>query len=148
MNKRSRTKLAGKNLLFAEIIVVIAFFSLAAAACVTMFAQAQQDINDARDLTNAVIMAQNAAEIFKAADDIEMFHSSLADIGFCGVEVESFDGTVYKTQYVHQSHECSCLFLNVSIHAGEVMRADIAVFAHDDVIYELIVAIPEQEVAQ
>jgi hypothetical protein len=61
-----KLKVAGKNLLLAELIVVIAFFSLAAAACVTMFADARRDSRDARDLTNAVIMAQNAAEIFKA----------------------------------------------------------------------------------
>jgi Tfp pilus assembly protein PilV len=66
-----KTHLAGKNLLFAEMIVVILFFSLAAAACVTLFAQARQDSDTARDLTNAVIIAQNIAETFKAGADVE-----------------------------------------------------------------------------
>jgi hypothetical protein len=65
-----RTRLAGKNLLFVELIIVIGFFSVAAAACVTMFGQAYKDSNDSRDLTNAVIMAQNAAEIYKATGEL------------------------------------------------------------------------------
>jgi hypothetical protein len=62
-------RLPSKNLLFAELIVVILFFSLAAAACVTLFGQARSDSDEARNLTNAVILAQNAAEIFKAGGE-------------------------------------------------------------------------------
>ena len=65
-----KTKLAGKNLLLLELIIVILFFSIAATACVMLFGQAHKDSNDSRDLTNAVIMAQNAAEIFKATGEI------------------------------------------------------------------------------
>ena len=70
--KNMKTRLAGKNLLFAELIVVILFFSLAAAACVTLFGEAYRDSQHSRDLTNAVIMAQNAAEVFKATGDIPL----------------------------------------------------------------------------
>jgi type II secretory pathway pseudopilin PulG len=65
-----RTKLAGKNLLFIELVVVILFFSIAAAACVMLFGQAYNDSNRSRDLTNAVIMAQNVAEHYKATGEI------------------------------------------------------------------------------
>jgi len=65
---RGRTRLAGKNLLFAELIIVILFFSLAAAGCVTLFADAYSDAQHSRDLTNAIIRAQNVAEVFKASD--------------------------------------------------------------------------------
>jgi len=69
MKTKLRTQLAGKNLLFVELIVVILFFSLAAAACVSLFAQAYTDSRYSEDLTNAVIMAQNAAEYFKATGE-------------------------------------------------------------------------------
>jgi hypothetical protein len=63
---------AEKNLLFAELIIVTAFFSLSAALCVSLFADAQRDLSESRDLTNAVILAQNAAEIFKSGEIIEV----------------------------------------------------------------------------
>ena len=56
-----------KNLLLPELIIVILFFSLAAAGCVKLFASAYEDSNFSRDLTTAVIEAQNAAECFKTA---------------------------------------------------------------------------------
>jgi len=65
---RGKTRLSGKNLLFAELIIVILFFSIASAGCVLLFAEAYSDGKQSRDLTNAVIMAQNDAEIIKASD--------------------------------------------------------------------------------
>ena len=66
------------NLLFLELIIVIVVFSLAAAICTMMFVQARSDSAQSRDLTNAVIMAQNAAEIFKASDGetLQTFHEN------------------------------------------------------------------------
>ncbi|MCL2638846.1 MAG: hypothetical protein FWD48_10820 [Oscillospiraceae bacterium] len=64
--KKVRTRIAGKNLLLAELIIVILVFAIAATGCVTLFAAAREDAQYSRDLTNAVIMAQNTAEIFKA----------------------------------------------------------------------------------
>jgi Tfp pilus assembly protein PilV len=74
---RGKTRIAGKNLLFAELIVVILFFSVAAAGCVTLFAEAFRDESHSRDLTDAVIMAQNTAEIFKATGEIH--HHAMAE---------------------------------------------------------------------
>jgi DNA-binding Xre family transcriptional regulator len=68
--KRGKTRISGKNLLFAELIIVTLFFSIASAGCVLLFAEAYSDGKQSRDLTNAVIMAQNTAEIFKATGDI------------------------------------------------------------------------------
>jgi hypothetical protein len=67
---RGKTHVSGKNLLFAELIIVTLFFSIASAGCVLLFAEAYSDGRQSRDLTNAVIMAQNTAEIFKATGDI------------------------------------------------------------------------------
>jgi hypothetical protein len=65
---RGKTRLSGKNLLFAELIIVILFFSVASAGCVLLFAEAYSDGKQSRDLTEAVIIAQNFAECFKATD--------------------------------------------------------------------------------
>ncbi|MCL1866779.1 MAG: hypothetical protein FWF82_05160 [Oscillospiraceae bacterium] len=54
-----------KNLLFAELIVVILFFSIASAACVTLFAESYKDGKKSDELLDAVVLAQNAAELFK-----------------------------------------------------------------------------------
>jgi Tfp pilus assembly protein PilV len=61
------------SLLFIELIIVILFFSLAAAGCVTLFAQAYRDSQRSRDLSEAVIMAQNTAEYWKATGEIRDF---------------------------------------------------------------------------
>jgi type II secretory pathway pseudopilin PulG len=110
-----RTRLAGKNLLFAELIVVILFFSLAAAACVSLFAQAKQDTNDARDLTNAVIMAQNAAEVFKATG---------------GTTVPTFQENGLITRITAETTDT-------------ISRAFITVYRASDegIVYELVVAV-------
>ncbi|MCL2633365.1 MAG: hypothetical protein FWD34_02500 [Oscillospiraceae bacterium] len=61
------SRVSKKNLLLIEMIIVILFFALAAAGCVTLFAQAYSDGNYSRELTSAVIQAQNIAEFFKAS---------------------------------------------------------------------------------
>ena len=65
-----KTRIAPKNLLLPELIIVIFFFSIAAAACVSLFASAQADVRKSRDLTEAVLLAQNTAEVFKATGEI------------------------------------------------------------------------------
>ena len=61
-------RVAKKNLLLPEMIISIFFFALAAAGCVKLFAEAYADGNYSRNLTAAVVEAQNAAECFKAAN--------------------------------------------------------------------------------
>lgn len=108
-----KTRLAGKNLLFAELIIVIFFFSLAAAGCVMLFAQAQVDGQYSQDLTNAVVMAQNTAEKFKATGEV---HHTEAD-------------------GLRQHSE-----LNES---EDILKLHIKVLKGEEVIYELITAIPK-----
>jgi len=68
-----KTQASHKNLLFAELIIVIFFFAISAAGCVMLFAQAKLDGIYSQELTEAVVEAQNAAECFKAAGgDLEM----------------------------------------------------------------------------
>jgi len=90
-----KTRLARKNLLLPELIIATLFFAIAAAACVGLFAEAYTDINKSRDLTAAIIEAQNAAECFKAADgDLTKTAEFLVEaVRLSTVIIEQEDGT-------------------------------------------------------
>lgn len=55
------------GLFLMEMIIVILFFSICSAVCVSIFAKARIMADDSRDLNNAVIRSSNIAEIYKAA---------------------------------------------------------------------------------
>lgn len=57
------------NLIFIELLVMILVFSLAAAACLGIFAQARLLSEDTARLDKAVLLAQNAAQLLKAGRD-------------------------------------------------------------------------------
>lgn len=62
------------SLFLMEMLLVILFFSIAAAICLRVFAAARQRSVDSADLSGAVIAAQSEAERFRAAvfvDDLE-----------------------------------------------------------------------------
>jgi len=107
--KMTKINLASKNLLFAELIVVVLFFSLAMTACVTLFSGAYSDGQKSSDLTDAIIMAQNAAEQIKATRRIPP-------------EIIEEDGLQMKVD---------------SDYTDGVLEAVITVFKGDEVIYEL-----------
>lgn len=55
------------GLFLMEMIIVILFFSICSAVCVSIFAKARIMADDSRDLNNAVIRSSNIAEVYKAA---------------------------------------------------------------------------------
>ncbi len=57
--KKSRTAL-----FLMEMIVIIFFFSLTAAVCIRVFVKAHLVGRDTKDLNNAVLVAENAGELF------------------------------------------------------------------------------------
>ena len=63
MKARSKT-----SLFLIEMILMVLFFSLSAAVCMQFFASAQTTSQNSRDLNNAVLYAQSAAECYKAAN--------------------------------------------------------------------------------
>lgn len=65
MNKKSRSK---SSLFLMELIIVIMFFSLCAAICMRVFANAKVKTDSAREITNASLVAQTAAEYYKEFD--------------------------------------------------------------------------------
>ena len=55
-----------------EMMVVILFFALTSAICVHLFAQSYQTAKHSEDLTNGVLQAESAAELYKStAGDLQ-----------------------------------------------------------------------------
>lgn len=68
-NLKSRSK---SSLFLMELIIVLMFFSLCAATCMQIFANAKVKTDYSRDLTNAAFVAESVAEVYKALDgDLE-----------------------------------------------------------------------------
>lgn len=68
-NLKSRSK---SSLFLMELIIVLMFFSLCAATCMQIFANAKVKTDYSRDLTNAAFTAESIAEVYKACDgDLE-----------------------------------------------------------------------------
>ena len=75
-------KYSGKSSLFLmELMIALLIFAVCASVCAAIIAKAGSDINESRDMSNALIMAQNRAELIKGgrdtADSTEYFDSDL-----------------------------------------------------------------------
>ena len=69
------------SLFLVELIITIFFFSLSAVVCVRLFVDAAKTSREARDLTRAVHLAQDAAECFLSAEgDPEEFDVLLRQV--------------------------------------------------------------------
>lgn len=64
MTKRNSSK---NSLFLMELIIVILFFSISAAICMQVFAASKLTSLHSRNLSSAVIAAENAAECYKAS---------------------------------------------------------------------------------
>lgn len=64
-NLKSRSK---SSLFLMELIIVLLFFSLCAATCMQIFANAKVKTDYSRDLTNAAFAAESVAEVYKSCD--------------------------------------------------------------------------------
>jgi len=79
MRNRSRS-----TLFLIEQLIVIAVFALCAAACIGILASAYFSANDSRDVSKAILIAENAAESFKATGgDLDNVVRILGD-ALCG----------------------------------------------------------------
>lgn len=75
-------KYSGKSSLFLmELMIALLIFAVCACVCAAIVAKAGADINESRDMSNALIMAQNRAELIKGGKDTagetEYFDSEL-----------------------------------------------------------------------
>lgn len=67
------------NVLLVELLIVVAFFMLAASFLMQMFAAARKQGEDAGLLNEVLVSAQNTAELLYAAEDPE---TALTELGF------------------------------------------------------------------
>ena len=65
-------KSSGKSSLFLmELMIALLIFAVCACVCATIIAKAGADINESRDMSNALIIAQNQAELIKGGRNTE-----------------------------------------------------------------------------
>ena len=79
-------KYSGKSSLFLmELMIALLIFAVCACVCAAIVAKAGSDIVESRDMSNALIMAQNRAELIKSGNDpagkTEYFDSGLFPAG-------------------------------------------------------------------
>jgi len=140
------TRLAGKNLLLAELIVVMLFFSLSAAACVMLFSEAYTDGEKSRDLTYAVILAQNTAEVFKASDGDTEKTAQL--LGVFNTELIIYDENweIVPAYYSTTTHDRFYLSLEAQEKDGlSIAEITVGSFAPNEILYNLTVAVAKGE---
>ena len=83
MNTRSKS-----TLFLIEQLIVIAVFAICAAACISILASAYFTSEDTRDMSNALLVAESAAEAYKATG------GDLASVaGIMGGGLDYSDGT-------------------------------------------------------
>ena len=77
------------SLLLMEQLVMVLVFALAAALCLSLFVKADQISQATVQRDEAVMLAQNAAEMLKATGDIEQVSKALAsDTAAAGYRLE------------------------------------------------------------
>ena len=65
-------KYSGKSSLFLmELMIALLIFAVCACVCAAIIAKAGADISESRDMSNALIIAQNRAELIKGGKDTE-----------------------------------------------------------------------------
>ena len=79
-------KYSGKSSLFLmELMIALLIFAVCACVCAAIVAKAGADITESRDMSNALIMAQNRAELIKSGNDAtgktEYFDGELSPAG-------------------------------------------------------------------
>lgn len=63
-------KYSGKSSLFLmELMIALLIFAVCACVCAAIIAKAGADITESRDMSNALIIAQNQAELIKGGRD-------------------------------------------------------------------------------
>lgn len=89
-------KSKGKSSLFLmELMISLLIFAVCACVCAAIIATAAVDINNSRDMSNALILSQNKAELIKSGNnnftvDIEYYSADL-------LPIDKADNAVYSS---------------------------------------------------
>lgn len=125
------------RLFLIEMVVIILFFSIAAAVCVNMFAHAKMISVKSTELTEASMKAQEAAETFKSAGgDAGAVRDRLdAHADGEGIAVY-YDGEWERTN----AQPAYVLRMDFSKEDG-LSRADISVYQNEEELYRIQTAV-------
>lgn len=125
------------GLFLMELLLVILFFSIASVVCLRMFATAGLRGRSAVSLSEAVVVAQSAAESFRAANANPQQTAALLDGNYDGINVvQFFDATWHPSRSVcAEGYE---LVLTAQGNAAEICVSDAA----DQLIYTLDIRVP------
>ena len=102
MTQRSKS-----TLFLIEQLIVVAVFAICAVACISIMVVAYSDANESRTISNALLKAESAAEIFKATNgDVDAVADILDGANVNGVTVlynkdwQTLSNDTTDTQYV------------------------------------------------
>ena len=73
------------SLFLMELMISLLIFAVCACVCAAIIAKAAVDINNSRDISNALILSQNKAELIKSGNNtsgIEYYSADLAPLTF------------------------------------------------------------------
>ncbi len=116
-----------------ELIINSLFFILAAAVCLNLFAYGFSQSDESRDLSQASMKAQQAAEVIKATGDDKQTMAELL-----GGTITA-DGCVVTYNNDWQVEQEGEFLLNIATTVDEldILRAQISVSSQDGQIFEL-----------
>ncbi len=67
----AQVQIRKSNLLLMEIMIALTIFAVCASVCAAITAMASANITESKDMSNALILAQNHAELIKSGKEIE-----------------------------------------------------------------------------
>ncbi len=144
---RTLSRNSGPGLFLVEVLAAILIFSLAAGVCVKIFVQAYWISQENHQLTQAVFLAENCAECFKAVSgDLPQLHR------FLGGHIEdSIFSNCYDEQGQPTEAEAAAYYLELSADAnnGGLRTANITITSPaGELLFQLGVTALEEENAQ
>jgi len=119
MNRRSRS-----TLFLIEQLIVVAVFAICAAACVRILAAAYLTASDTKDVNNAILIAENAAECYKAVSgDIEktvaLIGGNSGNMGNANAAIVYYD----EDWFICEEDEASCCLRLLSMDPGSAFQS-------------------------
>ena len=127
-----------KSVLFlTELILAIFIFALCMGICGSIFVKSYEVTSSSSNLSNAVFLAENAAEMFQMEDDPLILAENLSGVVDITGDIVAYYNK--KWQLAKPGGEAYTLTLRIS-DEGLLKKADIVVTKSDREIYRLLAA--------
>lgn len=125
-----KKRIGSSNLFLTELLLSILFFIVIVAVCLQVFAKADSLTDQSLELTQAVRLASDGAELFLAGEDTKAFSEVFT--GEAGNYHCNYDRDFIKTQ------DSSEYQMTMAVQKGEKLdQATITVLHGDECLYEL-----------